>query len=157
MSVNRFTRRQFGLAVTGTIAAREMAQGAPGSDSENRGRQFPREVWVASMCQTGLKAREPQEMCDKMLVRMEETIPYQPDIVCTPELFPFVGLAGGVKPPISEWAEERTVLATAMWPLMPPSTGLMEFPWIAWVICLLRITAIIGFAKWRLITTVHPL
>ena len=107
MSINNFTRRQFGLAFASTLAASGTSRstGGPGSASEDR--QWPREIWVASVCQVGLEAQDSQEMCKKMLNRMEEVTPYQPDIICTPEVFPFVGLAEDRRP-VSEVAEERT-------------------------------------------------
>ena len=107
MGANNITRRQFGLTVTGTIAAGGIARAEAGPGSGSEGRRLPREVWVASMCQVGLKAQNTQEMCKKMLDRMEEVTPYQPDIICTPEVFPFVGLTGDRKS-VSEVAEERT-------------------------------------------------
>jgi predicted amidohydrolase len=70
-------------------------------------KRLPREVWVASIGQMGLAAQTPQEMCRKMLSRMEETLPLQPDIVCTPEVFPFAGLPAGARRPVSEVAEQR--------------------------------------------------
>lgn len=72
------------------------------------GLRLPREVWVASIGQMGLSAANPEEMCGKMILRMEEVLPLAPDIICTPEVFPFVGLSGGKQPPLSQCAEERT-------------------------------------------------
>jgi beta-ureidopropionase len=106
MSTNNITRRQLGLAVAGTLAAQSVAQLSP-LHAANNGEHASRQVWVASMGQMGLKAQNPQEMCQKMLNRMEEAISLQPDIFCTPEVFPFVGLTGG-RPPLSEVAEDRT-------------------------------------------------
>jgi predicted amidohydrolase len=67
-----------------------------------------RQVWVASIGQMGLRAQSVQEMCGKMLARMSETLPMQPDIVCTPEVFPAVGLAGGKEAMPERIAEERS-------------------------------------------------
>ncbi|MGH9328388.1 MAG: carbon-nitrogen hydrolase family protein [Terriglobia bacterium] len=108
MSIKNITRRQFGLAVAGTIAARGMAQSGTANTSASGEQHLPREVWVASMGQMGLTAQNPQEMCRKMLNRMEEATPLRPEIVCTPEVFPFVGLTGGRRPILAEVAEERT-------------------------------------------------
>ncbi|MFC1713821.1 carbon-nitrogen hydrolase family protein [Candidatus Poribacteria bacterium] len=66
---------------------------------------LPREVWVASICQAGLRAENYKGMMAKMLARMEEVTPMRPDIVCLPEAFHVVGLPGG-RPPLSEVAEE---------------------------------------------------
>ena len=60
-----------------------------------------REVWVASICQVGLGAKDPEGMVKRVLTRMEEVAPMRPDIVCLPEAFPFVGLEGG-RPSASE-------------------------------------------------------
>lgn len=106
MSTNYITRRQLGLAVAGTLAVESIAQLTP-LHAANNGEHFSRQVWVASMGQMGLKAQNPPEMCREMLNRMEEATPLRPDIFCTPEVFPFVGLPGG-RPPLSEVAEERT-------------------------------------------------
>jgi predicted amidohydrolase len=107
MSSNNFTRRQFGLTVASTFATGGMALSDAGPVPASAGQRLPREVWVASMALAGLKANDPQEMCKKMLSRMEEVTPYQPDIICTPEVFPFSGLPGG-KPHVPAVAEERT-------------------------------------------------
>jgi len=74
----------------------------------NKEQRLPREVWVAAMGQMGLQAKEPQEMCQAMLRRMEETLPMQPDIVCTPEVFAFSGLAVRSRASLPEIAEERS-------------------------------------------------
>jgi beta-ureidopropionase len=107
MKINNFTRRQFGVAVAGTLAARGIARSDAGPVPASAEPRLPREVWVASMCLVGLDAKDPQEMCKQLLNRMEEVTPYQPDIICTPETFPFVGLPGG-KPNLAEVAEQRT-------------------------------------------------
>ncbi len=96
------SRRQFlGGAGMGTAAMLAASGAAP------RQNRLPREVWVASVGQMGLSASTPQEMCRKMLDRMEETAPLQPDIVCTPEVFPFAGLPAGARRPVAEVAEQR--------------------------------------------------
>jgi predicted amidohydrolase len=59
------------------------------------------------MSQVKMAAKTTGEMCRAMLRRMEETLPTKPDIICTPEVFPFVGLPGG-RPPLAECAEDRT-------------------------------------------------
>ena len=106
MNGNYFTRRQLGMAVAGTLAANRASLPFMGSGPPSGERRLPREVWVASMCQVGLTAQDSHEMCRRMLNRMEELTPYQPDIICTPEVFPYVGLPGG-KPTLSEVAEQR--------------------------------------------------
>lgn len=70
--------------------------------------RLPREVWVAAMGHMGLQAQNPTEMCRAMLGRMEQALPMQPDIVCTPEVFAFAGLSDYKRPPLLEIAEERS-------------------------------------------------
>jgi predicted amidohydrolase len=104
---NNFTRRQFGAVVAGTLAASGTSPASARPSVGGEVRRFPREVWVASVCSAGLKAQNTQELCKKMLSRMEEVAPYQPDIICTPEVFPYFGLPGG-KPSVPAVAEERS-------------------------------------------------
>jgi len=66
--------------------------------------RLPREVWIASMSQNRLEARNYEEMTRKVLSRMEEVVSYEPDIVCLPEVFPFTNLSAG-RPPLDEVAE----------------------------------------------------
>jgi hypothetical protein len=51
-----------------------------------------REVWVASIAQTGLQADTIEQMCDKFIDRMVQFAPMTPDIYCLPEGFPGVNL-----------------------------------------------------------------
>jgi len=72
---------------------------APDAARVERKNRLPREVWVASIAQEGLRARNHEQMIKLMLARMEQTLPYEPDIVCLPEVFAFSNLAGG-RPPL---------------------------------------------------------
>ena len=54
----------------------------------------------------GIKDKNPQDVCSKILDRMEETTVYRPDVVCMPETFPFANCGG--KPNLAEVAEERS-------------------------------------------------
>ncbi len=88
------------LATAGSLRA------APGPNGGTpRGQRLPREVWIASISQNGLKADSVSAMTKLMLRRMEEVVPFEPDIICLPEVFPFVNLSGG-RPPVGEAAEE---------------------------------------------------
>ncbi len=69
-----------------------------------RNDRLPREVWIATLSQNRLEARNYKEMMKKMLWRMEEIVAYEPDIVCLPEVFPFVNLDTD-RPPLKEVAE----------------------------------------------------
>jgi predicted amidohydrolase len=57
-------------------------------------------VWIATLSQTGIEGRDHEEKVNGFLQRLREIEPYQPDIVCLPEAFPYVG-----RPPLSEIAE----------------------------------------------------
>ena len=66
--------------------------------------RLPREVWIASLSLNGLRAENPKEMTTKVLARMEEVAPFEPDIVCLPEVFPFANLTGP-EPSLAESSE----------------------------------------------------
>lgn len=66
--------------------------------------RLPREVWVASITQDGMRAGRYEQMIKDVLARMESVAPFQPDIICLPEVFPFVNLDTG-RPPLEEVAE----------------------------------------------------
>jgi beta-ureidopropionase len=105
MGDSRISRRRcLDLGVAGAISGGFAMSAASTSSGASR---LPREVWVAAMSRLELRAETPQEMCRKMLARMEESLPMQPDIICTPEVFAFAGLSGR-KPPVREVAEERS-------------------------------------------------
>lgn len=63
-----------------------------------------REVWIASITQTGLQAESVDQMCDKFIDRMTRFTAMKPDIYCLPEGFPFVNLSIP-RPPGTEVAE----------------------------------------------------
>ena len=67
--------------------------------------RLPREVWIASISQNRLEAKDYSEMTRKILGRMREVVSYEPDILCLPEVFPFVNLSTG-RPPLKEVAED---------------------------------------------------
>ncbi|MEA2064029.1 MAG: carbon-nitrogen hydrolase family protein, partial [Gemmatimonadota bacterium] len=71
----------------------------------SRSQRLPREVWVASISQNKLTAVHVEEMIDKLLARMEEVTPLQPDIICLPEVGPFGNLSSE-RPAIAEIAEK---------------------------------------------------
>jgi beta-ureidopropionase len=62
--------------------------------------KLPREVWIAGISQMDLQTETPELMIAEVIKLMENIYPFQPDIVCLPETFPF----GNVKqqPSISE-------------------------------------------------------
>jgi beta-ureidopropionase len=88
------------------LAAAGGAQAAPGPMGPMpKTQRLPREVWIASISQNGLKADSVKEMTRKILARMEEVAPFTPDIICLPEVFPVANLSKG-RPPLAESAEE---------------------------------------------------
>ncbi len=99
-------RRCLDLGVAGALAGGFAMSAATPPSTANTSR-LPREVWVAAMSHLGLAAKTPQEMCGKMLARMQESLPMQPDIICTPEVFAFSGLSAH-RPPVRDVAEERS-------------------------------------------------
>lgn len=70
-----------------------------------KGQRLPREVWIASISLSGLRAADPKEMTRKVLTRMAEVTPFEPDVICLPEAFPFANLTGS-EPSLAESSEE---------------------------------------------------
>jgi hypothetical protein len=95
-------RAQIAGALAGAVSA---ARAAPVTG--DRQARLPREVWVASMADTNFQVKDTPEKCRAMLRRMEESLPMQPDIICTPEVFPVTGLTARSRTPVAELAEER--------------------------------------------------
>lgn len=102
LSRRSFLRRSaaVGLGMVGASGLAVASHAKPKPVNEPR---LPREVWIASVSLEGLEARTPEEMSSRVIKRMEETAPYQPDIVCLPEIFPFINTAE--RPSLSECAE----------------------------------------------------
>ena len=75
---------------------------AAGSGKANR---LPREVWIATVAQDGMRAGSPKQMVERMLERMRDLVRMEPDIICLPEIFPCSNLEKSA-PPIAEVAEE---------------------------------------------------
>ncbi|MHC4328172.1 MAG: carbon-nitrogen hydrolase family protein [Planctomycetota bacterium] len=88
-----------------TLAGAERGLAAsPRIEPTPRDKRLPREVWIATVSQNRMEADNYKQMITKMLSRMEQVVPYQPDIICLPEVFPFANLSAG-RPPLSEVAE----------------------------------------------------
>ena len=110
MGANGYSRRNF--LQRSSLAASELVIGSTkGVRADEPVKKvapvdrLPREVWVASIAQDRMEGRNYKEMIGKMLGRMKEVVVYEPDIICLPEVFPFVNLASG-RPPLAEVAEE---------------------------------------------------
>jgi beta-ureidopropionase len=103
----RVSRRGFmqhasiGLGMPVLATAGSAMAGEPAS----KAKRLPREVWVGTVAQSGLNARTPKDMTKLLLARMKELLPYQPDIICLPEVCSFVNLSSG-RPSLAKSAEE---------------------------------------------------
>jgi predicted amidohydrolase len=93
-----------GLGASVITAPHQAVAGPQSTEPAAKANRLPREVWVASISQERLEAKNYEEMIKKMLGRMEEVVSYEPDIVCLPEAFPFVNLPTD-RPPLDEVAE----------------------------------------------------
>ena len=90
MNSNSISRRNFigkttamtGLSVCG-------ANSLFGNSSVPNGfrDRLPREVWIATVSQMGLSADTPEAMVEMICNILKKAIPYQPDIICLPEVF----------------------------------------------------------------------
>jgi len=104
------TRRNFlqrtsqGLGLTVLAGATGETEANQSLKPKPRGERLPREIWVATISQNRMEAKDYEEMIQKMLVRMEKVVPYQPDIISLPEVFPFVNLSSG-RSKVSDVAE----------------------------------------------------
>lgn len=67
--------------------------------------RLPREVWIATVAQEGLRASNPQQMAQRMLARMEQVVAFEPDIVLLPEEFALAGIDSR-RPRLAEIAEK---------------------------------------------------
>jgi predicted amidohydrolase len=113
MADNRgeLTRRHFmhatsaGLGIGAATASLSLGDIQPTAGPVRRGARLPREVWIASVSQNGLADATVEGMTRQVLARMAEVVPFEPDIVCLPEAFPFVNLSAG-RPPLADSSEE---------------------------------------------------
>jgi len=96
--------RNASLGLGASIVTSQTAVGSQSATATAKNNRLPREVWVASISQERLEASSYQEMIRKMLGRMEQVVSFEPDIICLPEVFPFVNLSGG-RAPLKEVAE----------------------------------------------------
>lgn len=97
----RFLKTSVGLGIAGF----SVCGGATVAKSEavKPAKRLPREVWVASLSLHKLEARTHEEMIRKVLKQLDDIRPFQPDVVCLPEVFPFLKISK--RPPLAEVAE----------------------------------------------------
>ncbi len=97
-------RRAF-LKTAGGAGAGLIASTNVGQNMELRSAdRLPREVWIATLTMEQLKDSTIDKLIDRIIGRMEETLPCQPDIICIPESFVFPGVSHSL--PVKEIAEE---------------------------------------------------
>ncbi|MCK4967288.1 carbon-nitrogen hydrolase family protein, partial [bacterium] len=106
---NNLSRRNFiknvsaGLGmgmVGGGISQSSFLKKIEAVDKTNR---LPREVWVASITLDGLEGQTLEERIKSLVNRMDEVIPYQPDIICHSEFLDATGISNAF--PLKERAE----------------------------------------------------
>lgn len=108
MNIQKTNRRGFiknASAGVGMVSLGGGHQILKASDVNKKGpKALPREVWVASITLGDLKGESYEENIELLLERMDEVAPYHPDIVCLPEVAPFLRLRR--RPPVKEVAEQ---------------------------------------------------
>lgn len=70
----------------------------PGEKEVSVQERLPREVWIATVSQEGMRADTPEKMAQSMLDLISKSLVYRPDIICLPEFFMFT------------WINQRTTL-----------------------------------------------
>lgn len=107
MATNQPSARRGFLRTTAFGAGAALLAGATKRAKANsvtpKNQRLPREVWIATIDQNGLRAENYREMMSRILARMEQVAAFEPDVVCLPEIFPFIGI--GRPPSIEEVAE----------------------------------------------------
>lgn len=93
MKTTNLSRRNFLQKSAATVGIatldKPVAHASVMSNKDEAGRRLPREVWIASFSQMGLHAEMPEFMTAKILEELKCLEPYQPEIVCLPEVFAF--------------------------------------------------------------------
>lgn len=95
------TTTVFGATVVGNPT---MSLASPKTmEPVEKSQRLPREVWAASVTIYNFTCKTTEERVENMLKRMEEVVPYNPDVICLTEIFPDARVPG--LPPIPERAE----------------------------------------------------
>ena len=97
-------RASLALGVSILSGSRRTMAGTNRINPVAKNNRLPREVWIASLSQNRLEAKSFEEMIRMMRWRLNEVVPFEPDIVCLPEVFPFSNVSAG-RPPLGEAAE----------------------------------------------------
>lgn len=92
-------------SVAGAIASHGSSQVHADGGNSGRTDRLPREVRIATIAQDGVRTSNPKQMAERMLGRMNEAVRMEPDVICLPEIFPFVNLEKPA-PAVADVAEE---------------------------------------------------
>ncbi|MEN8156253.1 MAG: carbon-nitrogen hydrolase family protein [Bacteroidota bacterium] len=96
--------RKSALGIGGVTATGIAAKGVAPAEENLQSGHTPREVWIATISQHEIGAKDSGEMVSRLLGIMDEIVPLKPDIICLPELFAFSNI--GKRPPLKESAEK---------------------------------------------------
>jgi predicted amidohydrolase len=92
MEKGNLSRRSFVKQSAMGVGAIGMANPVWKNNSDTTNTKLPCEVFVAGFCSDGLNAATSEEMVDLVEDKLQSVIPFQPDIVCLPEIFSFSGV-----------------------------------------------------------------
>lgn len=94
MKNNIFTRRDFfkkSIVASGGIIASGSLSGINKDTTTNYQKKLPREITIATVSQEELNAKDPMDMQRQIMNILKENVHiYNPDIICLPEIYPFV-------------------------------------------------------------------
>ena len=69
-----------------TALGSETLSGKPSKLNQSQ-EKLPREVWIATVSQHGLRAETSEMMAKSVLAILEKSVAYSPDVICLPEVF----------------------------------------------------------------------
>lgn len=110
------SRRQFvsktalGLGASTLGFSLQETQASPVAPAD----RLPREVWIGSVSTMGMRAKNARDMTRQVLEVMENMLPYQPDIICLPEIFAY----GHLEEPYEVKAVAEAVPGSVVKPFM---------------------------------------
>lgn len=103
MERRRFIRNTaLGLGAGATLTSATLSD-VDNFEKRQSTEKLPREVWIATLTLTKVEAETHDEMVEKVLGHMKDIVNYKPDVICLPELFPFIKTTK--KLPVADVAE----------------------------------------------------